>query len=95
MSSKTTQNYFSTKGIVIRNLPSSNLIYEVLKQRPGSCACTALKMKQDKTGTVQTCATDEGPCKAFTRHHMKENTNGPAVSEIFKTAKLFLVCSGR
>lgn len=70
--------------MIIRNLPSSNLIYEVLKKRPGNCACTAWQMKQNKTEMLQTCATDEGPCKDFTHHHMKENTNGPAVSQTLR-----------
>lgn len=59
-----------------------------------SYACTALKIKQDKTEILQICDTDDDPCKGITCHHMKENMNGPATSQIFKTAKLFLACSG-
>lgn len=56
MSSKAIKNCFNTKGTVIRNFYSFNLTYEVLKQRPEISACTALKMKQEKTDILQSCS---------------------------------------
>lgn len=94
MSSKATQNYFSTKGIGIKTLPPSNLIYKALKQRSGKCTFITLKIKQKKAEILQVCATDEGNVKVLTCHYTKGSTNGPAMSQISKTAKVFLACSG-
>lgn len=68
MSSKTIKNCFSTEGTVVRNLSSTNMTYEVLKQRPGIFACTAVKTKQDETVILQICWQIRNLWKCITPH---------------------------